>query len=986
MNKLILALFFLSGACGLVYEIVWTRMLSHVFGTTVYAVSTVLAAYMAGLALGSYVFGKIADKHGRPMKIYGILEAGIGITALLVPVSFNALKNIYVALHSINNDFVFSALRFITSFLVLMIPTTLMGGTLPILSRYFVKKADRVGLNIGRVYSVNTFGALAGCLITGFILIENLGINNAIILAAAINIIIAFIVLNIKTEAEVPAIESAELEQPFAGKHPSRNANLAIIVFAVSGFCALAYEVLWSRMLVYSLISLTYSFTLMLSTILFGIALGSYIFSKIADRNKHLLTTLGLIEAIIGVIVILGIIGFGSVNEFCGNTGKTWPSWIITRFIACSLIMLLPAILMGGTFPLVGKIYIRSTKKAGKSTANIYSLNTVGGIIGSLAAGFMMIPLFGIQQSIFIFSLLNILAGFIVIIFDDSTGWKFKVTATSAISTLCAALFLIIPFNKPIVLYSRSVYEAGNKAKVLFYKEDVTATVSVIELKGDRLLNIDGFNAAGVKNYEYMRILGHLPLLLCADPKDVLVICFGSGTTSGAVSKHNLDHIDCVEISPAVIQAAPFYAEVNNNVLADKKFNVIIDDGRNYLLYTKKKYDVITMEPMHPSLSGVVNFYSKEFYELCKSRLNPGGVICQWAPMHILSVNDYKMMVRTFQEVFPHTSFWLAKTEGIMIGTQDKLKLDFQLLQKKISAGEVRQDLDRVQCGNIYAIFDSFIMGEEKLRKYSEKSRLLTDAHPYIEFSGPRNLLLKARETWGPNNQALVNNMENILPFVSNIPAGAYAAVQANLSRNYLLSKCIFQAKIYANETDTVKLINELGKLFLLNPHDERIKTFLPNDNNQLKYFYFNIGERFRSEGEYNGAVLAFNKVLAIDSLYARAYNGLGIVYSAMKKYELSEKKFRKSLEIEPNVAIVHTNLGIVYFDRGSLDKAMSEFNKAVKIDYQYAKAHYYLVKTYQLRGMFQKAMEELTVLLDINPAFEGAQKLYKELAIRNNK
>ncbi|MGB9597173.1 MAG: fused MFS/spermidine synthase, partial [Candidatus Poribacteria bacterium] len=379
----ILGIFFLSGAVGLVYEIIWNRMLTVVFGSTVFAVTTVLTAFMAGMALGSFYIGRYADRHKNPLKIYAYLEIGIGIYALILPLILAGANFIYIFIHrNLGGSFyLLSIFRFILCFIILLIPTTFMGGTLPTMTRAITGKIDRLGWAVGSLYALNTFGAVIGCFMAGFVLIKVMGITATTILSASINIIIALIVLIIFAKREF--VFSNENNHKTDKKQddsvpielPKNAGKIALLVFGVSGFCALAYEVLWTRILVLFLGSTAYAFATMLSTFLFGIALGSILIAKFADQRKDLLAMLGIIQIVIALSAILLVPTYGRLYDIgLKFKGTGWWAFFISRYSLSFLVMIIPTIFMGATFPIASKIYANSIENLGKSIGKIYSI------------------------------------------------------------------------------------------------------------------------------------------------------------------------------------------------------------------------------------------------------------------------------------------------------------------------------------------------------------------------------------------------------------------------------------------------------------------------------------------------------------------------------------------------------------------------------------------------------------------------------------
>jgi len=384
---------FFSGACGLIYEVAWMRMLRIVFGNTTFAVSTILTSFMAGLTLGSYFFGRFADNYRSPLLIYGLQELGIGAFALLCPTLLPFITKLYIPFYQqLNNSFyLFNLVRFLICFALLIIPAFLMGGTLPVMGKLFIKNKTKIGWGTGMLYGSNTFGAVFGCVGAGFFLLSELGVNETTYLAGAVNLMIGgcALFLNKITFRKVKEAEREDEEEP--GKVPAysnRVLSILLVVYFLSGYCALAYEVLWTRILVFFLGSTIYAFTIMLATFLCGLSLGSLVFSYFTDRHTFSITTLGILEILIGLLGVVSLLQFGLLHGLIDRLlGTSWESWVGAVYAGCFFIMFIPTFLMGMTFPLINKIYIRGLKMVGKGVGTLYSLNTLGCIFGSFTAG-----------------------------------------------------------------------------------------------------------------------------------------------------------------------------------------------------------------------------------------------------------------------------------------------------------------------------------------------------------------------------------------------------------------------------------------------------------------------------------------------------------------------------------------------------------------------------------------------------------------------
>ena len=600
IKPIVWLIFIFSGASGLIYQVIWMRQLTLIFGSTVFATSTVLTAFMGGLALGSYYFGKkIDESRESPLRIYALLEAGIGAFCLVWPLILTVLSALYVLIHrNVTSEFyTLSLIRFVLTFGVLLIPSTLMGGTLPVLTRFFVKRLEQLGTNIGILYALNTFGAVVGTVAAGFFLIEALGIRWTLGVGIAINFAVAAIALVLVRKAS--AIEAEETEQQTEPEDvPDRpERRLVLWGIGISGFCALAYEVLWTRIMVFFLGSTTYAFATMLAAFLFGIALGSMVLARWVDRIKQPVAIFGIIQLGIGLFALILMPAFEELYGLSRAFQSTFGLSRFWTFFSCFLVMCLPTFLMGASFPLVTKIYTGSARQLGKSIGNVYAVNTVGSILGSFCAGFILIPLLGIRPSIVLTVALNSGIGCLLILksrWQTETGKSLLQGIGIGMPILNAglAVILLLTVNQPLFLKS-AIFKTQRPGDTLVdYDEEVDATVTTLkDDEGVYRLYVDTNQAADASRWDSPshRVIAHLPLLLHPRPKRALVVGFGMGLTSHSITQHGVK-VDAIELSNGVLSAAQkYFTHVNENVFENPQFNYKLNDGRNHILMTKTK-------------------------------------------------------------------------------------------------------------------------------------------------------------------------------------------------------------------------------------------------------------------------------------------------------------------------------------------------------------------------------------------------------------
>lgn len=841
---IILALFFLSGACGLVYEVVWMRMLTLVFGATAFATSAILSAFFAGLALGSFSFGKVVDRSRNPLALYAALEAGVGIFAFLMPVLLAGLSAAYVAVaRHVELGFVsMSLLRLVLSVLILLVPATLMGGTLPVIVKFLVRGKDRLGLDVGRLYAVNTFGAVVGALAAGFFLILLLGVRETTYLAGVLNLVIAGVAFAMSRGMEVESAsagpeQGAETGTPArttAADHTLSPALARGVLWAVglSGLAALALEVLWTRALVYFLDNSTHAFTTVLTAFLLGIALGSAAVAQVADRRIRLLTAFGVVEVLIGFSALFAIPILASATPvLTGMEGQAvdamllWK-WSGMRFLRSLSVMLVPTILMGMTVPLVVKIYTRQLTHLGDSLGRVYSANTIGGVVGSVTAGFLLIPLVGVRNGIVVIAALSVLIGIALLLTEPAL--QGRRAAKVAVGAGIVVVFTAVSAFTAHSLVLASYRERADGTDVLFYREGVGSTVKVFRDKHrEKVLSIDGFPVAGttIGMRDAQETLGNYPLLLSSVPfPRVNLIGFGAGGASWEALQYDVAAVDCVELVPGVIDASTWFREVNHDVVRRPDYNLIMGDGRNYALMTNKLYDVISVDATSPKMAGNGSLYTLEFYELLKERLSENGLAVQWLPFHLLSDAEMKMTARTFMQVFPHTTLWLSplKYHGLLVGSRRPLQIDVQALRRKMQRPGVRQEMARAGAEEPLDFLTGFVMGESDLRQYVGSARLNTDNRPYLEFTPAWSFFTGQRYAL-QNLTYFQMARKSVQPLLVN--AGdtlqAAAALADSVARRYDATQHTFKGDIYYSLGNTDKAWKEWRSALSIDPGDK---------------------------------------------------------------------------------------------------------------------------------------------------------------------
>ncbi|HYJ17180.1 MAG TPA: fused MFS/spermidine synthase [Candidatus Limnocylindria bacterium] len=997
--------FFFSGAAGLIYQVVWTRMLSQIFGNTTYAIATVLSAFMAGLAIGSYWFGKIADRGKNDFLLYGVLEFGVGVYGFLVPWFFAGAQKVYGPIFSLNESqpFLFNLFLFFLSFVLLVFPTLLMGATLPVLSRFFVRSFAQFGRRVGDLYATNTLGAVIGCALGGFYLIPVYGMRATVYVAAGVNMLIAIVILIVDRlrdpEPVAAEAEAAARSRDAASAAAQSSTYLDWVLlgsFALSGFASLVYENAWTRSLTLVIGSSIYSFTTMLVTFLVGLALGGFIYARVLGNREARLSTFGLVEIWVGLSALATIPLFERLPlifvRLLHGFGDTFTVFLYLQIFLSALVMFIPTILLGMTFPLVARLFTQSLYRVGSGVGSSYAANTVGAVLGAFAGGFILIPHLGVQNTIICGVVLNLVIGCWLIVSDSRLSFLPRYALGIAVLILAA----IIPFKvkrwDPSILTSgvtiyNDRYEAlpsdslrieeMKRDEVLFYREGLTTTVSVHKILGSDYIyfksngKIDGSYGDALSQL----MTSYIAMMLHPKAETALTIGLGSGMSAKALATFkSLKDIEVIEIEPAMIEASKFFdrqsvrvdkfpagvtfpaddssgrvwfnaaekrlyykgvmsdaarTELMNrsddkdyrgmidrlyrnarhsrhsSVLEDKRVRVIPTDGRNYILATPKFYDVITAEPSNPWIAGIANLYTREFYQVIKSKIKDDGIFAQWFHNYSMSPDDFRMVFRTFAEAFPHVSLWSMKeSDFLLIGSKQEQKFDYPAVKAIFDSNEMlRSDFQYLGLSDVYAVQGFYRMGRDGFLAFSKGAKINTDDGAELEFSAPKNL---RRATTELNRRIMTPHLADGGP--PWLKKGSLPVPQA-MHHFYLAQS--YEASVARN-----RALTELEEAIRLEPTNPKfqllkMKILLEQDKSTegaqaafkaLEHGTEYIPEVLAMSDEFYlpDAKLVYKKVIDMGSKEVLPYLGLGNIALHSGDIAEAEKWFIPARELQP--------------------------------------------------------------------------------------
>ncbi|RME26773.1 MAG: hypothetical protein D6798_05980 [Deltaproteobacteria bacterium] len=846
-------LFILSGATSLVYQTLWVRQLHLVVGTSQVAVATVLAAFMTGLASGGFAGGRFADRARRPILAYALLEACIGAYALAFPTILDLVEPLYLGFWRTFEPSppLFAAFQFLLLGVLLLPPTIAMGATLPLLARFATspeahvapapgrRPEDDAGTRVGRLYGANTLGAVIGTALAGFLLLPRLGLSTTTIVTATGNAVLCGLALYAAARAghiaPAPRASAVATGRGFV--------LLAVIAF-LAGTSGLIYEVAWFRVLVLNLGGSVYAFTIMLLGFLVGIAAGGWIGGGWADRVLHrrglpgLLAVLAGIELGIGLLAWLTMYLYGELPylfTWLFDQIDPYLGWLLPGKLGIALLVMLPpCLLMGAAFPFLVRAAAPGDgdqpTALGGPVGALYGWNTVGGILGAAAGSLLLLPHIDVTGTVLLAISLNLVAAMLAI---GAVRWRQgrrgQVVGWAAATAAAIALVHLKPPPWNPLLMTAGMYKYASELsdrsrqgvwdfavapyELLFYDEGLSSVVTVARSRSSGniwLANNGKVDASTSVDMPTQVLCATLPFAFRPDARQAVVIGLASGITAGAVTLHGgLEHIDIVELEPAIVAASHVFDEYNHRPLEDPRVRLWANDGRNQLnLVPDGSYDVVVSEPSNPWLSGVSNLFTREFFELGKRKLKPGGVWSQWVQMYGMDTRDLRTLLKTFATVYPHVRLFstIEDADLVLIGSDAPLSVQADDLERLFHIDEdITFELAGIQVVNAYDLLTRYQMGRDRILEFAGDAPLNTDDNMRIEYSAPLHL---HEETAEANFQALLGDKDDRRP-----------PLEAVHGRDQLVAL----ARAYARRERWVEALVVVKEAYALAPDDEEI-------------------------------------------------------------------------------------------------------------------------------------------------------------------
>jgi len=983
-RRAFVAFYAVSGSAALVYEVAWTRMLTLQLGHTVAAASTVLAAFMGGLAIGAWLAGSRRGARDvvSSLRMYASLEAAVAVAAVLLPFALRAFTPALAwAYEDGSAPLRFGAVRVALSLLLVGLPAAAMGATFPTATAAAAGSAA----DAARLYAANTAGAAAGAIAAGFWFLPAFGLRGTTWIGVALNIVsaagalvLAGRISSSAADASAPALDSAprhakaRLRADATPPHV-RSAALASSAAAASGFSALMYEVAWTRLVAMVIGPTTYAFATMAATFITGLAGGAALGTRLARRTTQPGRWLAAVLATGAASAVAAAWYAADWMPLSVASRVTDPSVDLTfvvwrQALEVGVTVLPMTLALGAAFPLALELG-SAGPSIPQATARIYAANTAGAIVGALAAGFLLIPALGLRDTIRAGALVSIVAGAFVLLKTIRFAGARIVERTTLIPAVvlvaAVAILVLVPAWDRALLasgaYKYAPYLAGTDLEIVlrsgqlqYYKEGASGTVSVRDLTGTRSLSIDGkVDASNSGDMLTQRVLGLLPVLAHGRAEDVAIVGLGSGVTAGsALSAGTVRHVDVVEISPEVVEAARLFERENGGVLNRPEVRTVVGDGRSHLQLTSRMYDVIVSEPSNPWMAGVAALFTREFFEAARARLKADGLICQWAHTYDIRPDDLQSIVATFASVFPEGSMWLVGGGDLLLIGAKSGDLGSRLGAvatgaRLLPVQAAMADVGAPGAATGFTLLSFFAGGPEALARYAGQAAIQTDDRTALEYSAPRGIYGRSRD----DNASAIRALRPVLPpavrdAIDRADDGAWAARGTMDLRAQAFAPAYdaFRRAVELNSKNTAALSGLSDAAGAVNRLDEE------------RAWLAEIASREQTNAPVR---IELSRILAVGG------DANGAAQAASE-----------ALELTPNDARAAEQLASVFADAGDQPKLAALSEQLVTRFPNRADSWYYRATTLFLAGRYPEAIIAARKVVDIQPSHDRAQGL----------
>ncbi len=938
--------FFLSGFAGLVYEVAWIRQAALLFGSTTFAVSAVLAVFFLGLAIGAYLFGRVGQQSSRPLILFAYIEIGLGLLALISPYAFDFADFLYGIAYRVLSDAPF--LRFTTRLflvaLVVLPPTVLMGGTLPLFCRQYSRDSGTIARAVGLLYGVNTLGAALGCAVTGFVFLPDVGLRGAVYIGVVCNIL-SGVVVRALSIARGDVVSSSEQSRGVRGGLP-RSRVVFVLFFAV-GFVALGAEVLWVRYLGLLINNTVYTYTLALSVVLVGLVLGSILASLFSDRTDRRAHFFGAFQVATGLVVLALLMLSPGAWRGLGND--------LYIYFA---VLLPPAVLSGAAFPLAIRLVTDNAEYTSGVAGNLIAVNTLGGILGSLLIGFAGIPFFGLEKCLFFITGANLVIGISAWFLLDEKYRVFKYVA----ALVAVLVYLGIPYFSQTQVPADFI---GEGRDLVAFREGYGANMAVVRREDDLELEIDRWWQGGrKKNHQIMA--AHVPMLLHPDPRRVVVVGAGTGQTVSRFLMYPIDYLACVDIEPALFPFVEEYFETD--WMRDPRVEIVAEDGRNFLRHTAGTYDIISLELGEVSRPGVAFFYTVDFYARARERLAPGGYLVQFVPLHFLSEDQFRGVVRSFLMVFPQSVLWYNTSELLLIGVADDV---FNIAQGKLLRmdEEIQADLQYSHWGGMayslnqpHVFWGGYLMGAEGLASATVEADVYWDDRPVLDYETVQNA----------ESDGLVF-AEMLYKYRDSIDALIPGEVDARIADVQNKNLREIAARVFVRQASDLIPAREHRRIATL--CEEAIRR-LPEYLEAHRMF----ADAMMQLGRLQDAERHYARVLELDPADARALNGRAVAFHRAGRLEDAVRYYEDAIRHHPDNALSQNGIAMALHRLGRFDDAIQHYKDAIRLHPDRPDTYADLGMALAQAGRLREAVPYLEKALALRPNFTGVKRALTQI------
>ena len=961
------AIFLSSGALGLIYEILWMRFFALTMGSTIYAASAVTAAFMAGLALGAFAVGGLADRTRAPLSWYAAFEVAIGIFAITFLKAMPAIDSAACGVASLTHKFLLTAA-------VLAIPTVLMGATLPFISSAYVRifTPRNNDFAVSFLYGINALGGVIGIFLSSFYLIYLLGVTRTTIAAACGNFLIAAIALLISSRYRDRQLQDQpggekKAEGPEQETH-SRNYGYARFIsymaFFIVGFAALALEIIWTRLLVLIIGTSTYAFSIILIAFICGIPLGSIMIPLIIRRSPRM-------EAFGVVLMLLAIASFLTIPlislspyvfiKIFNSFHSDFSSFTFIQYLMCLIVLMLPTTLSGYAFTCAIGTIRTGTGTVGADVGRLYFFNTVGSVLGSISAPFFFIKNFGLQNSVLYLSLLYLITGITVTIASDSAKhMKILRVGLSVLVFLtlfytCGSLDMSIvasgvhyhPEKFEGVSSFAQIEKMIRKSKQIYLAEGIDSTVGIYtQPGGTTFLKINGKTDASTGWYDMntQLLLAHLPMMLCKHPDKIAIIGLGAGVTAGAVLKYSPQKVDCVEISPNVIDAARFFNKVNELDFTAPALSLIEEDALTFMKNSNVKYNVIISEPSNPWIAGIASLFTVEHFTNCRAHLEKGGVMCQWIQIYSMTYDDFIRILVTFHRVFPNCSVWLSSWgDALFLAADDDFEVDFNLLRARFEKSRSRAQLGLIEILSPESLLAHQILDNDAVKKIVASfpdTEVNSNDRQFLEFSAPVNY-------YRQDSEIIKSNLLKA-QITGKLLLDQYLKEFAPTDRSFeTVGRVFFKLKLYdlaRGFFDKAAEKNPALWFLHLKYAEQRFgeKSFY-EALNEIQVALFLAPEKMECYSAFLKVALEMHDYYAIIRVFEEGrkyfrgtdqyqyYLALGVAYEGIDRPLDSIVNYRKAIDLADDCSTAHKKIGLLYKNLNDRKLAIVHLEKAHK-------------------------------------------------------